>query len=395
MILGLWNRPFDSSNHYYCVGDRRTYNKNIAIEWAQGNHNLISLYWLDEVWENMNLTHRPTRSWQQLMKERCIQLRNQANILCLSLSGGYDSQTILDCFVDNNILLDEINVWARPFTHHNPGIQEYQSALHTANLLKNTIYPRLKINKIDMDLDFVFRIYRQYGEHWMSTVNWTCNGFIGDARCSQLSHCDQSNYLQLLEIAKYVVIDGSDKPRLWIENGNWYLTNISGAVEQDMNSPHDHFYISRNLPELHVAQAWMMIDWLESFAFSTEQELHACLHATQSATLGDAHNENWALAIGRNQVRHYSHYSLQLSRKWASRNTMNSIQQQFIDKTYPHIHDSLEYKIWKNGLNNYMNTYPSMFSSNGTSKEIWSKKHFMKLVEPGRLSKKVILEQSL
>ena len=82
-----------------------------------------------------------------------------------------------------------------------------------------------------------------------------------------------------------------------------------------MNSPHDHFYISRDLPELHVAQAWMMIDWLESFAFSTEQELHACLHATQSATLGDAHNENWALAIGRNQVRHYSHYSLQLSRK--------------------------------------------------------------------------------
>jgi len=65
------------------------------------------------------------------------------------------------------------------------------------------------------------------------------------------------------------------------------------------------------------------------------------------------------------------------------------------DLTKTHIHDSLEYKIWKNSLNNYVNTYPSMFSSDGTSKEIWSKKHFMKIVEPGRLSKKVILEQSL
>ena len=387
------SQSFDSSNYYYVVGNRRTYNKSLAIAWANGNHDLISLYWMDEVWENIDLTQRPTRSFQELMKERCLQLRNKANILSLNLSGGYDSYTILHTFAANNILLDEINVWARSFTNYAPGEPEWQSAFVIANLFKNTIYPNLKINKIDIDIDYCGKTFQTLGENWILDANWSCIDFVSQARLQQLNFFDSKILTKYQNIVKYITIDGFDKPKLWIENGNWYLTNASGSLDNNMNSSDEDFYISRDLIELHVAQAWMMIDWLESFPFQTEKELHTCLHATQSFNLGDAHNASWNIAIGR-CPRDGAHYSLERSRK-KSTNGQYSVQHKYIENKYPYILDSSDWKTWKNVLNAFIKTYPDMFMFDGSGKQVFAKKHFMKPVEPGRLNKKVILEQSL
>ena len=48
------------------------------------------------------------KSFDELLKERCIQLRDKYNYLILYFSGGSDSETTLQSFIRSGIHLDEI-----------------------------------------------------------------------------------------------------------------------------------------------------------------------------------------------------------------------------------------------------------------------------------------------
>jgi hypothetical protein len=98
---------------YWQVGDFKTISKVTALEKAGGDISKVKFYWLDDVWDKMDLTKEPTLSWDDLLKIRCWQLRDKYQYLVLCYSGGWDSSTALSAFVSNNIPIDEILIYDR------------------------------------------------------------------------------------------------------------------------------------------------------------------------------------------------------------------------------------------------------------------------------------------
>jgi hypothetical protein len=68
----------------------------------------VTWHYHDEYFSSFNWSKEPQESINILYKKRCEQLRSSYDYIVLMYSGGSDSQNILDCFVKNNIHLDEI-----------------------------------------------------------------------------------------------------------------------------------------------------------------------------------------------------------------------------------------------------------------------------------------------
>jgi hypothetical protein len=93
---------------FYQVGSFKTYSKFLAIsEHRKTNQGLVWNFNQTE-FEKYDWTSCPTVSLKELYVDRANQLRNDYDVLVLFYSGGGDSQTVLEAFVDNGIHIDHI-----------------------------------------------------------------------------------------------------------------------------------------------------------------------------------------------------------------------------------------------------------------------------------------------
>lgn len=63
---------------------------------------------MGDLYDNHDWTVEPEGSWKQVLKEHAQKLRDKYKYLRLWYSGGKDSQTVLNTFVENKIHIDEI-----------------------------------------------------------------------------------------------------------------------------------------------------------------------------------------------------------------------------------------------------------------------------------------------
>lgn len=73
----------------------------------------------DSFFGNIDTTQEPVESWEELLKQRALQLRENLPKLNVSFSGGADSYTMLNAFASNNIKVDKIFV-GKTNIHNNP-----------------------------------------------------------------------------------------------------------------------------------------------------------------------------------------------------------------------------------------------------------------------------------
>jgi hypothetical protein len=392
MLTDHWFRPFDQADCYYSVGGKKTYNRHTAIAWAGGDLEKIHLYWLDDVWESMDLTTRPTASWDQLMRERCLQVRDRAGRLGLAFSGGYDSQTILDHLISNNIKLDDIQINHKSYLVH----PEFMSAVATAEEAKKTYYPNLKISTLDITLEYYLKIYQQAKDNWLWSETAGEFRFTKNARSSLVNHNYQHS--KLCSNQSRLVLEGREKPRLFIENGWWVMAMHDGVLTHIFNSPFENFYISRDLPELHLKQTWMMIDWLENLLFANIADMEEFLHQVQK-NLDNHVNEQWNLAVGRNPVKHVNSWDLKLMLKHDGCGGLYSQDTIKLFAAYPELKTMPEVISWEQSALEFVKEYQHTFvpedqcAQFGTAtenlpninfalgKNIWTKKYPIKPVE--------------
>jgi hypothetical protein len=178
------------------------------------------------------------------------------------------------------------------------------------------------------------------------------------------------------------------------------------VFDHSFNTPFENFYISRELPELHLKQLWMMIDWMESQPFDTLPKLEEFLHFVQK-NLDSTVNEQWNLAVGRNRVRHVNSWDLGLMQKHAARGGMYSQDTLDVLERHPHIRNLPQVMTWENNsiefIKQYHNTFETpenfeQFSSTSTrnkdltfalSKNIWTRRWPIKPVEPGKYNSSI------
>lgn len=405
MLNEFWHRPFDQADCYYQVGDQKTYNRNTAVAWANGDVEKIHLYWMDDVWSSIDLAKRPSRSWQDLMAERCFQIRDKCSDMGVAFSGGYDSQTIMDYFIANNITVDHIQINHKNWSTH----PEYHSALDTAKKIKNQHYPNLKIDVIEVDLNYMLNIYKDPEWLWSSSTSSELR-FTKGARASLVNNNYQHSKMLLQD--RRLTVEGHEKPRMLIENGWWVMAFHDGTLASTVNSKFEHFYISRDLPDLHLQQLWMMIDWLESQPFDSIPEVESFFHKTQKSA-DNYINQQWNLAIGRNMVRHFNSWDLISMHKHVHAGGMYSVDTNDLLNRHAFIKNSKEFKNWHSTVLDFYKTYTNSFVSNdgqtqfGTvlpelyfegvnfalNKNIWTKKYPIKPVEPGKNKTKLFFSE--
>jgi hypothetical protein len=375
-------KTFDTADYYWQVGDQRTFSKQQAIIWAGGDVGKIHYYFMDDLWDAQDWTQKPKHTVHELMATRCRQLRSQYKNVRVAYSGGYDSQGIIDAFAGAGIPVDSVMIRIKNYKV----TQENKIAVEQARVLQNTIWPNLKIETIELEANDFYKFYQQHKDDW---IVQPAGGYEPWFYKVNLSFLENYNHDFQRARDNYVTqntcdVYGIEKPRLWIENGAWYAAMIDKTLNWVANTSVEGFYISRNLPELHIAQTWGMLDWIESQPFTTHNEVHEFLHSVQSHKLGWDIYRDWNLAIGRGMVLNIHSYQGGGTKGYNSGNPRDNKGCQDLMAEARKTHQTA-IDTWEGVLGDFETQYANAIDSNGEIAGCWSKKYYIKPVEPGRL----------
>jgi len=274
---------------YYQVDNHNTVSKNEAFMLANGDVSKISFYQQNHIWDNVNLSVEPEQSFSSLCEENCKLYRQHYDHVCLWLSSGYDSQTILKSFIDSGALIDEIAFKDRSEYYSDPEVPFIEQSIRNYQRYYN---PRVKINRVKIDLKYHENFYNKYAEsiwylgpgsnlrYTKSTANYILN-FHDEFVQSKIKQHTR------------VDIFGKDKPKLDLRNGKWYVQSNDLVYFDIIGAPVECFYCNKLLPELHIKQIHMSIRFFESLNNLT----HELVHQIQNNDV--AYYEQWNLAMGR------------------------------------------------------------------------------------------------
>jgi hypothetical protein len=339
----------------------------------------------------MDVTVEPTETWSELMRERCLQLRDRYQTLSISYSGGYDSQTILDYCIANNITVDEIIVSTWEYFWNTPGWQqaEGRSAPRLAQWYRENIYPNLKISILPRTVDYILKIHSRNEDDALFVDNSEI-GFVKNNRAMHLNNSDVG--AGVLAHHKKVILDGHEKPSLRIKDGWWYMTFPDTLMQFSINSPYEAFYLSREHPKIHLKQVHMMINWLESFPVKTVAEVQDLLKKCERGNLDNWFYYKWNMAVGRTMVKTWNSFDCRISGKAVGEpNGLFDVNTKRFYRAYGNIESvNAAMRQWSNSTRNFVKQYSNAFN-NGNHQTLWTKAYRIKPVNPGSSAVGIIL----
>lgn len=251
---------------FWEIRGKKFYNKMQALDtiiekkldWQE-----LKFHFFDQAFKKYDWKQNLQSSFEELMKQRALQLRNRYDYLRLWYSGGPDSHTMLQPFIENKIHLDEIisyrcSVSNNPMSETNREIND--SALPYLETIKS-LFPKTKFTVLDIGRDHYFDFFRNH--FWSRTTN------ILRFR----PYCRNYFYKWFPELIapkqkgmSHVNIIGKDKPRITFANDKWYWLMYDGMVASFIGAPFvEYFFITDQLPALHHAQCLLVKSYLETF----------------------------------------------------------------------------------------------------------------------------------
>lgn len=273
---------------YYEVNGNRYLNKYQALEKCSENQ---YLHWNfhDDEFSRVNWSTEPLEDLYELYLRRAIHLRVKYDNLILFYSGGIDSHTILNVFAKNNIKIDAIvvtgsySVDSKLDTTCN--MEQRKVAIPYINeLAKQGYLKHTKICYIDT-VDF-HRRFSAADESWV----YQCGASITPQIYTYNYYWEDPQIQQLMSSGKTAVIRGIDKPRLILDNGNWYVgfldVCIMSGTPTGMLDKHqdwdiqEYFFWSPEYPEILQKQLHTLIKYFEANISYAEAERLTTKEAT-------------------------------------------------------------------------------------------------------------------
>jgi len=243
---------------------------NAAVDWCFN----------DTVFSKTNWLNEPVESLPELYKQRAIQLRESYDYLILNYSGGSDSKTVLDTFLNNKIHLDEILVrWPRKGSAktYNPNtenltsenvVTEWDSVIVPDLQYIAQHYPQIKITVHDYT-DDVIEWYKQ-DPIWITKV---MGDHLGPAQVGRFN-MGMDSHKRVLDRGRRVAhIFGVDKPKIAYQDGKFYsyfvdsVANLGGMIYDDSVDQHniqEFFYWTPDFPKLLVKQAYAIAKFFKN-----------------------------------------------------------------------------------------------------------------------------------
>lgn len=241
---------------YYQVGQEQFSNRFLATEHASKNSLAVQFNLYEQAFDQHNWLVEPSQSWDELLDLRAQQIRAKNKPIVLYLSGGTDSYTVYQVFKRNGIPFDAIYVRIKrePI--------EIKRAQGTLELIKQDLEFTGTHTKVIIRYDD-FDSYRLA----YNSPNWIIDKSIryhfslitgGDT--------DSDAYIaQQIGTEDFVSITGLEKPRLHFDSTGVYSYQDDTNFGKAMTSPiNDCFFISPELPELHIKQSYLLLNYLKS-----------------------------------------------------------------------------------------------------------------------------------
>ena len=224
-------------NMYWKYAGTQYKSKFSAIQAAGRDVENISFHTFDESVFNYNYTNEPTESLEELIKERCLEIRDNYSYIKFFFSGGSDSTTVLNSFLKNNIHIDEIVIYR--FSTNNDFLNE-------SNLEANE-YAIPFVKNLDIKLTV-----HDWGAEYLSDLINVDKWF------------EKRNTLALRELTvanirgkNFCNLFASPEPRIEKVDGSWQLF----AYDTDIYEEHlkfrniEHFFYT---PKLMAKQAHIL-----------------------------------------------------------------------------------------------------------------------------------------
>lgn len=214
---------FIDSIGYYQIGDKKFHEKIDACLNSNINElhcNELHWYLHETSYSKYNWKIEPTENLDELYKNRAMELRNKYDYIILMLSGGIDSQNILDVFLRNNIKIDKIMSWI------DTGTKNYKHNPANIEIFKNTI-PFLQNLKKQFELpDYSFIDLKDIWPK-MNDMKWmehTSAGYVN-------VHRGFSQFFDEIDIIKKQIdkgkkiawIRGMAKPYVDFNDAKWFV----------------------------------------------------------------------------------------------------------------------------------------------------------------------------
>jgi len=242
---------------HYQVGDQIFFNKFQAANYAYKIDQKIKFNLFESAFDAANWAVEPGQSWNSLLDIRAHQVAEKAKAqdkpIVLHFSGGTDAYTIYKVFERNNIHIDML------YTRVRKG-ERYQSQYRQVyEFFDKGLYdPHCQIVVDDEELGFLEKKYHSEDWIWDTAERYTFNLHGGmkvehDKICTMLGRDVMS-------------IIGYEKPRLHFdENGRVYSFQDDINYVRPMNClSMECFFLTPDLPELHVKQSYMLLNYIKS-----------------------------------------------------------------------------------------------------------------------------------
>lgn len=262
---------FKERSAFYTVGTNKFYSKSLALieatktnihpEWHFGNGVFDTVDWSKPVDSDINSVY----------KARAKQLREKYDYLVLCFSGGSDSTTILQSFLSQNLLIDEVLVkWPikatqglyKPSTLKTPEnmLSEWDLSIKPQLEYLSIHYPTINITIQDWSDDIEKELVE---EDWFSINDHLNPGVF--RKYGGLT-ATESESAMIDKGKTTAVIWGIDKPQMMYKDGNIYLyfldkfvnfAFISGTANRNV----ELFYWTPDYTDLIKTQARLVYEY--------------------------------------------------------------------------------------------------------------------------------------
>jgi hypothetical protein len=336
-------------HYHYLVNGKKFSSKLQALEHAQGDPTKVHWYFMDHVWDSCNWTVEPTENINELLRMRCVQLRQKYDYLALWYSSGYDSHTMLTSFVRNGIPIDEIVIMDR---RHLFPEKENDTAIANARYVKDHFFPNLKINVVRVNEKENLEFYRRYRDQWIyyPGEHGQMSKWSSWLRGHEQYHLQNTTSAQRRNRAD---IYGLEKPRVLLSDNKWYAFLPDSAAQEFMTHC-EKFYYSEDLPELQIKQCWLAIKWFEQHHKLTEDFVHVMQGKPSTTNDFEEYYRDYNIGFGRvdliNDGWQHAAMSLHGGQKRFTRGQFDDVPQSAKLLEYAKINDPEVYNIYMNGV---------------------------------------------
>jgi hypothetical protein len=240
---------------FYQVGDQRFTNKYLATSHALTTGQQVHLNMYESAFDQVDWSREPELSWDQLLDMRARQIAAKNKPIVLNFTGGTDSYTIYRVFERNKIHIDIIFIRARATEIDRALLAPVKEFLE-----KNLYDPSTRVIIREDTADTFSEAYTDPDWVWhQDGVRLEFGlGFAGDP-------VTDAWLARQLGTDDFISVNGFDKPKLAFNWHGVYSYQTDYPLMRAVGSKTlDCFYLSPDLPELHVKQSYMLLRYIKS-----------------------------------------------------------------------------------------------------------------------------------